>query len=235
LDPLSQSLPPPSHHSPLQPAFLSSHHARAVGSTHLSPTPSISTPSSSSSKDRNSTLHDETKHFLTYERSKHPDKSPFESSSDNYRNVSTHPYGSRDGILSSHKPLRTNISEDINTRQTSTKFTAPSTSTVTTVSSKNLSTVSSKNANHEEMSSLTTSSSLAVSSITRLQNFTQTTSSHVVNSSSLVKTSSSANSGKHKWSFYLMCSFIYIYLYIYISLIIYLPGYILLIIKEYNI
>ena len=201
LDPLSQSLPPPSHHSPLQPAFLSSQHSRPVGPTHLSPTHSISLPSNTSSKDRNNTLNDDAKNPMTFERTKQPDKSPLQSSHEHYRSVSTHPHGSRDGILPHFKPLRPDISDEINTRQSSSQFTPLTTSTITTVSTKHSSTVSSKNANHEEKSLVTTSSSVAVSSIQHLENFTETTSRHVVNSSDLVKSSISTNSGKYKRGF----------------------------------
>ena len=199
LDPLSQSLPPPpphhtTHPNTLQPGFHSTHHPRTVGSTHLPHVPSISSPSNLSSKDRSNISSDETKNNIIHEKSKQSIKPSIESSSNQSGVLSTHPYGSRDGILSPLMPINADDPEHNAAHRTLSQFTAKVTST-TTVSSKLLSSVSTKELNQEETSVLSTSSSAV--SATRLHSLTQVTSSHLVNTSSLVKTSLPSDSGNY--------------------------------------
>ena len=204
LDPLSQSLPPPSpHHNPLQPSpFLSSHHHRAVaGSSHVSPTPAITKSSESSSKDRSisNSIREESRSEVLQDRSKPSTISALGSLSDRLGNPSSEPFRHRDGNIVPHIPLGKREMEDSLIRRSTAQFNASQTSTNTTSSSQTLSTIYKSYDNREETSvlSVSTSSSISVSSSNTRNHFsTNTASSHLVHSSTLVKTSASLSSGK---------------------------------------
>ena len=201
LDPLSQSLPPPSHHNPLQhSAFLSSHHSRAVaGSSHVSPSPSISIPSELSSKDRSiHSVRDETKPELLQDRSKLYTKSTIGTSSEPLRSPSSDPFRHRDINTTPQTPLGKNGMEDI--RRSSVKLIANQTTSAASCSSQIVSTVY-KSHNHQDETSTMSVSSTSVSvssSTTRDHASTKSISSHLVHSSSLVKTSTSMSLGKNQ-------------------------------------
>ena len=204
LDPLSQSLPPPSpHHNHLQPSpFLSSHHHRAVaGSSHVSPTPTIAKPSESSSKDRNisNSKREESRSEVSQDRSNPSILSSLGSLSDRLRSPSSEPHRHRDGNIAPQIPLGKREMEDSLIRRSSAQFNVSQTSTNTTSSSQTLSTIYKSYDNQEETSvlSVSTSSSISVSSSKTRDHFsTDTVSSRLVHSSSLVKASASLSSGK---------------------------------------
>ena len=204
LDPLSQSLPPPAPHTPqhnaMQPAFIPPHPSRsAERSCHLSSsTPSISTPSHSSSKDRSSTLlSDHGANESLHEKSKQAVKSSPESSRDPYRGSFSHSLGSREsGSLPRSVPLRTDNLEDLSSRRTIISQSCATATIATTISKPSYSATSNKFSHQEELSLCSTSSSKSISN-RELPISKQFTSSSDFDP--LVKSSYSLNSGKFEY------------------------------------
>ena len=206
LDPLSQSLPPPSpHHNPLHSsAFLSSHHPRAVaGSSHVSPTPSISKPSESSSKDRSihSSMREETRAELLHDVSKTFTKPAFGPSSDHLRSQSSDLFKHQDGSLLPHVTSgKSEIVESHNSRP-SALFSVSQTNTATTSSCQTLSTNYKSHNNQKQTSivSVSTSSTISISASTQDHASNKSASINLGQSSSLVKHSNSFSSGEHHY------------------------------------
>ena len=203
MDPLSQSLPPPAPHTPqhnaMQPAFIPPHPSRsAERSSHLSSsTPSISTPSHSSSKDRSSTLRDHGANEPLHEKSKQVVKSPHESSRDPYRDSLSHSLGSREsGSLPRSVPLRTDNLEDMSSRRTIISQSCATATIATSISKTSYSATSNKLSHQEELSLCSTSSSKTISN-RELPISKQLTSSRDFDP--LVKSSYSLNSGKFEY------------------------------------
>ena len=205
LDPLSQSLPPPSpHHNPLHSsAFLSSHHPRAVaGSSHVSPTPSISKPSELSSKDRSihTSMREETRAERLHDVSKTLTKPAFGPSSDHLRSQSSDQFKHLDGSFPPHIPSGKSEIDESHSSRPSALLSANQTNTATTRSCQTLSTNYKSHNNQKQTSivSVSTSTTISISASTQDHASNKSASINLGHSSSLVKSSNSFGSGEHR-------------------------------------